>query len=382
MPVALNALPAVAQSVTDVLCAMQGRLKKCVVLDLDNTLWGGVIGDDGLNGIEIGELGKGHVFTNLQRWLKELKDFGIILAVCSKNDEAVAKEPFEKHEDMVLRLSDISVFVANWEDKATNIKLIQETLNIGMDSIVFLDDNAFERNLVREKCEGITVPELPEDPAEWLNFLQRENYFETASFTGVSEDRTAQYQAEFQRRQSEASYDSIDDYLASLEMVAHAEAFDAGHTARIAQLTQRSNQFNLRTVRYTEEEVAELMRDDRVFTRYYTLRDKFGDHGLIALAILRRTDDETMFVDTWLMSCRVLKRTMEAFVVNDLVALAHDAGCTYLAGEYLPTAKNKMVSAVYDDFGFARKEETPDGAKRYTLTLDDYMPQKTFIQKG
>lgn len=382
MPVALNALPAVARSVTDVLCAMQGRLKKCVVLDLDNTLWGGVIGDDGLNGIEIGELGKGHVFTNLQRWLKELKDFGIILAVCSKNDEAVAKEPFEKHEDMVLRLSDISVFVANWEDKATNIKLIQETLNIGMDSIVFLDDNAFERNLVREKCEGITVPELPEDPAEWLNFLQRENYFETASFTGVSEDRTAQYQAEFRRRQSEASYDSIDDYLASLEMVAHAEAFDAGHTARIAQLTQRSNQFNLRTVRYTEEEIAGLMRDERVLTRYYTLRDKFGDHGLIGVAILRRINADTMFVDTWLMSCRVLKRTMEAFVVNDLVALARDAGCTYLAGEYLPTAKNKMVSAVYDDFGFVRKEEAPDGAKRYTLTISDYTPQKTFIQKG
>lgn len=382
MPIALNALPAVARAVTDVLVAMQGRIKKCVVLDLDNTLWGGVIGDDGMNGIEIGELGKGHVYTNLQRWLKELKDYGIILAVCSKNDEAVAKEPFEKHEDMVLRLSDIAVFVANWEDKATNIKLIQQTLNIGMDSIVFLDDNAFERNLVRERCLGITVPELPEDPAEWLAFLQRENYFETASFTGVSEDRTAQYQAEFRRRQSEASYDSIDDYLESLEMVAHAAAFDAEHAARIAQLTQRSNQFNLRTVRYTEEEVARLLEDADVVTRYYTLRDKFGDHGLIALAILRRTDDDTMFVDTWLMSCRVLKRTMEAFVVNDLTLLARSAGCRNLCGEYQPTAKNKMVSEIYDTFGFTLTEETADGAKRYTLALTDDAPRKTFVQKG
>ena len=380
MPVALNALPDVARAVTDVLVAMQGRIKKCVVLDLDNTLWGGVIGDDGMNGIELGELGKGHVYTNLQRWLKALKDFGIILAVCSKNDEAIAKEPFEKHEDMVLRLSDIALFVANWEDKASNIRLIQQTLNIGMDSIVFLDDNAFERNLVREKCEGITVPELPDDPAEWLSFLQRENYFETASFTGVSEDRTAQYQAEFLRKQSEASYASIDDYLASLEMTGEAKVFDAEHTARIAQLTQRSNQFNLRTVRYTEEEVARLMDDPDIVTRYYTLRDKFGDHGLIGVAILRRTDEKTMFIDTWLMSCRVLKRTMEAYVVNDLVEVARSAGCQDLCAEYLPTAKNRMVSKIYDTFGFSLTEETPDGEKRYTLAVEAYAPHKTFVR--
>lgn len=200
MPVAMNALPYLAKAVVDVIMALSGRIKKCVILDLDNTLWGGVIGDDGLAGIEIGELGKGRVFSNLQRWLKQLKEYGVILAVCSKNDEDTAKEPFEKHDEMVLRLSDISLFAANWNDKAANIRMIQESLNIGMDSIVFLDDNPFERNLIRDKIPNIEVPELPEDPALWLTFLQEQNYFETASYAGENSDRTKQYQEEFERR--------------------------------------------------------------------------------------------------------------------------------------------------------------------------------------
>ena len=192
---------------------MSGKIKKCVILDLDNTLWGGVIGDDGLAGIEIGELGKGHVFSNFQRWLKQLKDYGIILAICSKNEEDTAKEPFEKHDEMVLSLSDISLFVANWNDKASNIKMIQESLNIGMDSIVFLDDNPFERNLVKEKLPEIEVPELPEDPALWLVFLQKQNYFDTASYTAEGSDRTKLYQAEYERKRLEQTFETIDDYL-------------------------------------------------------------------------------------------------------------------------------------------------------------------------
>ena len=255
MPLSMAALPAAAKAVVDILCSLRGKIRKCVILDLDNTLWGGVIGDDGMGGIEIGELGRGPVFSNLQRWLKQLKDFGIILAVCSKNEEAIAKEPFEQHPEMVMRMSDISVFVANWNDKASNIRLIRETLNIGMDSLVFLDDNPFERNLIREKLPEVTVPELPEDPAEWLDFLQEENLFDTVSFTGEHSDRTKLYQAEFARKQLEQTFESLDDYLESLAMTGCGAAFTPDRYPRIAQLTQRSNQFNLRTVRYTEDAV-------------------------------------------------------------------------------------------------------------------------------
>ena len=377
MPISIDALPYVAKAVIDVIKAMNGNIKKCVICDLDNTLWGGVIGDDGMGGIEIGELGRGHAFTDLQRWLKQLKECGIILAVCSKNNEDTAKEPFEKHEEMILRLSDISVFVANWDDKASNIKLIQQTLNIGMDSIVFLDDNPFERNLVRELIPDIEVPELPEDPALYLQFLQEQNYFEVASFTGANSDRTAQYQAEFERKKLEQTFESIDDYLKSLEMVGEAKPFEQVRFARIAQLSQRSNQFNLRTIRYTEDEIANISDDSSYITRYYTLKDKFGDHGLVSVVIIKKEDDHTGFVDTWLMSCRVLKRGMEEFVVNGMIKAAKDAGLKMLKAEYIPTPKNAMVKDIYNSFGFIE-----DSENKYSIELNDYIEKKNYIQEG
>ncbi|MCR4788926.1 MAG: HAD-IIIC family phosphatase [Lachnospiraceae bacterium] len=375
MTVSMDALPYVAGAVVDVIKAMSGRIKKCIICDLDNTLWGGIIGDDGMGGIEIGELGRGHAFTDLQRYLKQLKECGIILAVCSKNNEDTAKEPFEKHEEMVLRLSDISVFVANWDDKASNIKLIQETLNIGMDSIVFLDDNPFERNLIRQMIPEIEVPELPEDPALYLEYLQEMNYFETASFTGVSSDRTSQYQAEFERKQAQKSFESIDDYLKSLEMKGSARPFEEVRFARIAQLTQRSNQFNLRTVRYTEDEIAKIASDDDHLTLYYTLEDKFGDHGLVSVVIMKKESDTTLFVDTWLMSCRVLKRGMEEFIVNKIFETARKNGFEKITAEYIPTAKNAMVKDIYRSFGFTETSEN-----KYEIRISDYKPQEVFIK--
>lgn len=374
MTIAMDALPYVAKAIINVIKAMNGQIKKCVICDLDNTLWGGVIGDDGLGGIEIGELGGGHAFTNLQRWLKQLKECGIILAICSKNNEDMAKEPFEKHEEMVLRLSDISVFVANWDDKASNIRLIQETLNIGMDSIVFLDDNPFERNLVRQMIPEITVPELPADPALYLGYLQEQNLFETASFTGASSDRTAQYQAEYERKKLEQTFESIDDYLKSLEMVGAAKPFEQVRFARIAQLTQRSNQFNLRTIRYTEDEIEKIAVDDRYITLYYTLKDKFGDHGLVSVVILEKKADKELFVDTWLMSCRVLKRGMEEFIVNKMIETAKSNGFEMVSAEYIPTAKNKMVKDIYKTFGFTEKAEG-----QYEINVDNYKNKPVFI---
>ena len=376
MPVAINALPFLAKAVVDVIKAMSGKIKKCVILDLDNTLWGGVIGDDGLAGIEIGELGKGHVFSNFQRWLKQLKDYGIILAICSKNEEDTAKEPFEKHDEMVLSLSDISLFVANWNDKASNIKMIQESLNIGMDSIVFLDDNPFERNLVKEKLPEIEVPELPEDPALWLVFLQKQNYFDTASYTAEGSDRTKLYQAEYERKRLEQTFETIDDYLQSLKMEGTAKPFEPLKYARIAQLTQRSNQFNLRTVRYTEDEIQRIAEDEHFITLYYTLKDKFGDHGLVSVVILEKRSAEELFVDTWLMSCRVLKRGMEEFIINRMVQTAADCGFRIILAEYLPTPKNRMVKDIYETMGFSKT-----GENTYCLKVSDFQTLKTYIKE-
>ncbi len=377
MSVSMDALPYLAKAVIDVVNAMNGKIKKCVILDLDNTLWGGIIGDDGMGGIEIGEYGKGHVFTNLQRWIKQLKDCGIILAVCSKNEADIAREPFEKHEEMILRLSDISIFVANWNDKASNIKMIQESLNIGMDSMVFLDDNPVERNLVKEKCPDIEVPELPKDPALWLDFLQRKNYFETASYTGSGSDRTKLYQREFERKSHQQSFETIDDYLQNLMMEGRSKAFEPVKYPRIAQLTQRTNQFNLRTVRYTEDDIKRLAEDKGFITLYYTLKDKFGDYGLVSVVILKKTSEKELFVDTWLMSCRVFKRGMEEFVMNHVVQTAKENGFETISSQYIPTKKNQMVKDIYETMGFNR-----DGENLFHLDLDTFKTAKTYIKEA
>ena len=373
MPFRTDFLPYIAKQITDTVLAASGSFKKCVVLDLDNTLWGGVIGDDGMDGIQIGELGLGHAFSAFQMWLKELKNRGIILCVCSKNNEDTAKEPFQKHPEMVLRLDDISVFVANWEDKAGNIRFIQRTLNIGMDSFVFLDDNPFERQAVRSLIAEITVPELPENPEEYVDYLRSLNLFETASYSEEDRVRTQQYQAEARRVSLQSQCADYDAYLESLEMVAEAKPFDSFHFPRIAQLTQRSNQFNLRTVRYTEQEIAAIAASENHVTLYFTLRDKFGDHGLISAVIMEKREDR-LFVDTWLMSCRVLKRGMEEFIVNKMIEAAANAGFATVEGEYLKTAKNAMVANIYEKMGF-----TTLGDGRFVADTAAFQKNKTHI---
>lgn len=377
MPICVDALPAVAKRVVDVVQVLRGSIKKCVVLDLDNTLWGGTIGDDGLSGIQIGELGTGHAFSDFQTWLKELKNRGILLAVCSKNNESAAKEPFERHPEMVLRLQDFSVFLANWEDKAGNIRTIQQTLNIGMDSMVFLDDNPFERNLVRSMIPEITVPELPEDPALYLQYLRQLGLFEAASYSAEDSLRTDQYRIQAERSVFEASFLSYEDYLAGLEMKAVAAPFDVFHYPRIAQLTQRSNQFNLRTVRYTEAEIEALAQDDSHICLYFTLQDKFGDHGLISVVVLDKLSQDALFISEWLMSCRVLKRGMEEFVINKILQTAAEQGFRKVIGEYLPTPKNGMVQDLYERMGFTRISEN-----RFEADPAHFPYHKNYISEG
>jgi FkbH-like protein len=376
MILSIDSLPYVSARILDIVCALKGKFKKCLILDLDNTVWGGVVGDDGLEGIQLGHgLGIGKVFTEFQMWVKKLKDRGIIICVCSKNDEDKAKEPFEKHPDMVLRLNDIAVFMANWETKVDNIRAIQQILNIGFDSMVFLDDNPFERNIVREHIPDITVPELPDDPAEYLEFLYSLNLFETASYSATDKDRTKQYQVEAQRVGYAKTFHDEADFLRSLNMVSTVEGFTKFNTPRVAQLSQRSNQFNLRTVRYTEADIEAFSNDPAVIPVTFTLEDKFGDNGLICVIIMKRMDAESLFIDTWFMSCRVLKRGMEHFTLNTLVAKAREKGYKRIVGEYLPTLKNGMVKDHYDRLGF-----TSLGDGRYELDLATYQEKECYIK--
>lgn len=369
----LDFLPLAAKAIVDIIKATKGIVKKCLILDLDNTVWGGVIGDDGIQNIQLGELGMGHAYDALQLWARELRHRGIILAVCSKNDEAVAKKPFQDHPDMTLRLDDIAVFVANWDNKVDNIKLIQKTLNIGFESMVFVDDNPFERNMIRSLLPDVTVPELPEDPAMYVSYLASLNLFETASFTEEDRDRTRQYREESARTDFQKSFTSVDDYLLSLQMVSKVKPFDEFTIPRVAQLTQRSNQFNLRTVRYTEADIDRMRKSDDHLTMAFHLEDKFGDHGLVGLAILRAHDKETAFIDTWIMSCRVLKRGMEEFMVNQVTEEARRRGFKRLLGEYIPTSKNGMVKDFYGQMGFARLNG------KWQMPVDAFKPMKTFV---
>lgn len=379
MVLSVNALPYVASRVVDIIGAIRGLFKKCLILDLDNTVWGGVIGDDGLEGIELGHgLGIGKAFTEFQMWVKKLKQRGIIICVASKNNEETAKEPFEKHPDMILKLDDIAVFQANWETKVDNIRTIQSILNIGFDSMVFLDDNPFERNIVRENIKGITVPELPEDPGEYLEYLYSLNLFETASYSNADKDRTKQYQVEAKRVSLSKTFTNEADFLKSLDMVSTVSGFTKFNTPRVAQLSQRSNQFNLRTIRYTEADITSLAEDPNVIDLSFTLEDKFGDNGLIAVIIMKRQDAETLFVDTWFMSCRVLKRGMENFTLNTMVERAKAAGYKKIIGEYLPTPKNKMVENHYLGLGFSKMENSETA--RYELDVEAYQPRECYIE--
>ena len=379
MVLSVDALPYVASRVMDIVCAIKGQFKKCLILDLDNTVWGGVIGDDGLEGIQLGHgLGIGKAFTEFQMWVKKLKQRGIIICVASKNNEETAKEPFEKHPDMVLKLDDIAVFQANWETKVDNIRTIQSILNIGFDSMVFLDDNPFERNMVRENIPGITVPELPEDPGDYLEYLYSLNLFETTSYSNADKDRTKQYQVEAKRVSLSKTFTNEADFLKSLNMVSTISGFTKFNTPRVAQLSQRSNQFNLRTVRYTESDITSMAEYPDVIDLSFTLEDKFGDNGLIAVVIMKKQDPETLFVDTWFMSCRVLKRGMENFTLNTMVEKAKVAGYKRIVGEYLPTSKNKMVEKHYQDLGFNKIEGT--ATAQYELDVETYQPRECYIE--
>lgn len=369
----LEILPQIAKRIIDIIGAYTGTIVKCIIIDLDNTIWGGTIGDDGIEGIHIGNYGIGKVFSDIQRWLLQLKERGILLAVCSKNEESIAKSPFLNHPEMVLREEDISIFVANWNNKADNIRYIQSVLNIGFDSMVFIDDNAVERELVKQTFPLVKVPDMPEDPAEYLPYLYQQNYFETIAVTKEDAFRTNQYRLQAQR--DALAYAAINEssFLKELKMVAKLETLDKFLIPRASQLTQRTNQFNLRTIRYTDSQLKILMEDENVYTIVISLEDKFGSYGVISFLILRQYGNK-LFIDTWVMSCRVFKRGVENLAMDKIINIAKENNCKSVIGEYLPTDKNSPVKNLLQSFGFIYTK-----GDEWELVVEDYCSQENYI---
>jgi FkbH-like protein len=369
--------PVYGDLVGRILAAAQGRSAKCLVLDLDNTLWGGVIGDDGLEGIKLGQGSPaGEAFLAIQRYALGLSKCGVILAVCSKNDEANAFLPFDQHPEMPLKRSDIACFVANWDDKASNLREIARRLNIGIDSLVFVDDNPFERNQVRKEVPTVAVPELPEDPALYPRCLADAGYFEMLRLTTDDLNRAEQYQVNLKREEFKRSASDMDGYLESLQMELHWSPFTPVDLQRVVQLINKTNQFNLTTRRYTEAEVVAVLKDPGTSTLQLRLLDRFGDNGIIAVLIGRTEDAGTLFIDTWLMSCRVLGRGVEEATLELIVNEARRLGAHQIVGEYRPTAKNGMVSGHYAKLGFSPLDDSPEGMTRWKLDTKDFSPAK------
>jgi FkbH-like protein len=321
----------------------------------------------------------GEAYVALQDHARELNRRGVILAVCSKNDEPNALEPFDKHPDMILRRGDIASFVANWSDKAANIRAIAEELNIGLDSLVFLDDNPFERNLVRQELPMVAVPEVSDDPTSFPIALSDAGYFEGLAVTDEDRERTSLYQVNKARDALKASSTDLAGYLRGLEMRLIAKRFDRTGLQRIVQLINKSNQFNLTTRRYTDDDVAAVMTDPAAFGLQLRLLDRFGDNGVIAIVIGRMLANKDLLIDTWLMSCRVLGRQVEPTTLNLIAREAARLGARRLVGEYIPTKKNGMVKDHYVKLGFTMNEIDEAGGSRAVLDLAGYTPADTFI---
>jgi len=369
-------IPLYGDHVARTVAALRGKTGKVLVLDLDNTVWGGVIGDDGLEGIKVAQGdARGEAHLAVQRLALNLRQRGIVLAVSSKNTDAVAREPFEKHPEMLLKLEHIAVFQANWNDKATNIQAIAEELSLGLDSMVFLDDNPVERGLVRKLLPQVAVPELPEDPAWYARTLAAGGYFEAVTFAGEDLKRAGFYQDNARRANLQKQAGGVDAYLASLEMTITFQPFDATGRARIVQLINKSNQYNLTTRRYTDPEVAEAENDPAVFTLQVRLADMFGDNGMISVLICRPGEARVWEIDTWLMSCRVLGRKVENMVLREILLHAREAGIEKLAGVYRPTDRNKLVVDHYARLGFSKVSEEESGLTRWELLVDGAEPE-------
>ncbi len=373
LPFAAEYVPLYTEHVLRVIAAIRGRGRKVLVLDLDNTLWGGVIGDDGIEGIRLGQGDPvGEAFLDVQRAALALKRRGVLLAVCSKNDEALALEAIRTHPEMLLRESDFSAFEINWADKVTNLEVLAERLSLGLESFVFLDDNPFERDQVRKAAPQVLVPELPSDPAAYARVLMTGGFFEAVTFSAEDRVRVEHYAANRRRETLAAQSRDLSEFLRSLRMEAVFTTGGKLGWARFTQLINKSNQFNLTTRRYTESEIMAMVADPATLTMQVRLMDQFGDNGMIS-ALICKPQGGDWIIDTWVMSCRVLGREVEQAVLNRLADEAQAAGIRRLIGIYRPTERNKLVAGHYAKLGFTALA-VEDG-DRWVLDLSAYTPR-------
>ncbi len=367
----LKYLPIYAEYICRILSISLGKSRRCLILDLDNTLWGGVIGDDGLEGILLGNGdATGEAYLDVQRTALELHQRGVVLAISSKNEDAIARKPFKEHPDMLLREKDIAVFQANWSDKASNIKAIAETLSLGLESMVFLDDNPAERMQVRRELPEVAVPELPNDPALYSRTLIAAGYFESIIFSEEDSKRATFYQENAKRAQILNQSSDMEAYLKSLDMEINFAPFNSTGRARITQLISKSNQFNLTTKRYTDVEVKKFEDSPNFYTRQIRLKDTLGDNGMISVIICKKNLDNWE-IDTWLMSCRVIGRKVEEAALQDIITNAKDSGVTKLIGIYNPTTRNIIVKDHYKKLGFKKISDKTQN-EVWELNITDY----------
>jgi FkbH-like protein len=377
-PVAPDAIPELARNIAAITGAIFGRNRKCLVVDLDNTLWGGVVGDVGVEGLSLGEgSGIGEAFKAFQMHLKTMKERGVLLAVCSKNDEQNALRPFAEHPEMVLKREDFVAFKANWNPKSDNIRAIAHELNIGLEAVVFADDNPAEREEVRQALPQVLVPELSSDPAEYSMIVDATRCFEVSIVTEEDRRRSGMYRQQSQRSEFLGATRNLADFLASLEMCAIVRPFEPVSFARITQLVNKTNQFNLTTRRLTGAEVEAMAISPAHFTRTVRLADRFGDHGLISV-LFGRIETNTLVVDGWLMSCRVLNRGVEQLLLNEMVAAAEPLGITQVVGSYVPSDRNALVKDLYKELGFSHVDGC-NGVTTWCLEVKGFTPRPTWV---
>jgi len=386
MEIAPQAIARYGEMVMRIVAAQRGRSRKCLVLDLDNTLWGGVVGDVGIEGLVLGEgsaVGEAHL--ELQRYARRLKERGVILAVCSKNEPAIAEQAFARHPEMVLRRDDIACFVANWKDKAENLSAIAEQLNIGLDSLVFVDDNPAERARIRSALPMVAVPELPGDPAGYVRALAEHGYFEAVSFTREDAQRAAAYAANSQREALRGASQSVEEFLRGLQMRVVYGPVGALELERATQLINKTNQFNTTGRRYSAQELALMAADNANITLQFRLSDRLGDSGLVSVMILRAAGPgvRELEIDTWVMSCRVFGRQLEDEAMNIAVECARTRGVEALRARYLPTERNGVISGLFRNLGFEPAGDgEAEGPSVWRLPVAAYAPRRTFIHRG
>jgi len=355
--IALDYIPHLANELIPYIISFLGLTKKCIIVDLDNTIWGGIIGEDGFDGIRLGPHPPGNAFVEFQKYLKALSQRGIILAINSKNNFDDAIQVIRKHPHMILKEEDFASMKINWNDKVSNMKSISEELNIGTDSFVFFDDDPINREFVKENMPEITVPELPHDPSRYCDVIQSLHDFSVFHITNEDKDRGKMYLQQKQRNEFEKSSSTLIEFLKTLNLEINIKKSDSFTIPRISQLTMKTNQFNLTTKRYQEDEIKKISEQKNMLVGCAQIKDKFGDNGITGVFIIEKINSDEWLLDTFLLSCRVMGREVEKAILYYIINEAKKNNVKKLKARFIPTAKNKPVENLLPDSNFSKEND-------------------------